>query len=315
MKHPTLKVPPERWPLHGYLVCAVTQIWVKTHKQIGFTYADWYERLDWNCFCWCLMKHAGLDTVCHDLYTSSTQNNDYLQKKESLPHHFQLFFFRWIRRDCRYVPCRSLELQKAAQLGFIIHFVHESQHVILMESLFAFTIFFTIPSWFLWTIFLQEILSRLETWLAELEVLLDRRIERRSGVLERRGVSEMSSLMCGLVLCEVDSCFWGVLKPLNLSFLRSDTVHEEIPKNHLGCKIVGWTTYQVMQISFHQHYRGSYLKTQILTVDSWTWLLKHLCQWYEGGVEIRKLAWDEGYFYRSSAGNTPNWFCNSESDA
>ena len=203
MKHPTLKVPPERWPLHGYSVCAVTQIMRKKHNQIGLTYADWYDRLDWNCFCWCLMKHAGLDTVCHDLYTSSTQNNDYLQKKESL-HHFQFFFLRWIRRDCRYVPCRSLELQKAAQLGFIIHFVHESPHVILMESLFAFTIFFTIPSWFLWTIFLQEILSRLETWLAELEVLLDRRIERRSGVLERRGVSEMSSLMCGLVLCEVD---------------------------------------------------------------------------------------------------------------
>ena len=94
--------------------------------------------------------------------------------------------------------------------------------------------FFTIPSWFLWTIFLQEILSRLETWLAELEVLLDRRIERRSGVLERRGVSEMSSLMCGLVLCEVDSCFWGVLKPLNLSFLRSDTVHGRNPKEPPG---------------------------------------------------------------------------------
>ena len=142
MKHPTLKVPPERCPLHGYSVCAVTQIMRKKHKQIGLTYADWYDRLDWNCFCWCLMKHAGLDTLCHYLYTSSTQNNDYLQKKESLPHHFQLFFFRWIRRDCRYVPCRSLELQKAGQLGFIIHFVHESQHVILMESLFAFTIFF-----------------------------------------------------------------------------------------------------------------------------------------------------------------------------
>jgi len=41
----------------------------------------------------------------------------------------------------------------------------------------------------------REILSRLETWLSELEVLLDRRIERRSG-LGRRGVSEMSSLMC-----------------------------------------------------------------------------------------------------------------------
>ena len=121
MKHPTLKVPPERWPLHGYSVCAVTQIMRKKHNQIGLTYADWYDRLDWNCFCWCLMKHACLDTVCHDLYTSSTQNNDYLQKKESL-HHFQFFFLRWIRRDCRYVPCRSLELQKAAQLGFIIHF-------------------------------------------------------------------------------------------------------------------------------------------------------------------------------------------------
>ena len=46
------------------------------------------------------------------------------------------------------------------------------------------------------TNFLEEILKRLETWLAELEVLLDRRIERR-GVL--RGVSELSSLMCGLV--------------------------------------------------------------------------------------------------------------------
>ena len=52
--------------------------------------------------------------------------------------------------------------------------------------------------------FLEEILKRLETWLAELEVLLDRRIER-PGVL--RGVSELSSLMCGLVLEAFESDF------------------------------------------------------------------------------------------------------------
>ena len=121
-----LKHPPDLRDDHFMDIrTAVTQTWGKSTSKwswMRLTYADWHDRMDWNCFCWCLMKQVWtlylMICIHHPLKTTTV-----CRRKKSFPDDVPFCFFQMqIRLHVAFLETS----ESSPTIGLIIHFLHES---------------------------------------------------------------------------------------------------------------------------------------------------------------------------------------------